>query len=241
MNLLLDLNETTVEESEVRETVRELSLVSPAFAAEPLTFVVERELTDADMALLASGSRGTSVQERLRATTYRHHLAARLIADGEPNAAVALATGYSPGTIGGLRSDPKFVELVEHYHTQKEQVYLDVHQRLGTLGMSAVDELQDRVDYLRRIGDSPDEDALAQARNAVMSTNLLKSIAEFALDRSLAPSKRSTDGGRGGGNGSAGPSLSVQLNFKEPPSGMGATLDLSAQRTDETGEGGKQS
>ncbi len=181
---------------------------------QPLTLAYARDLTEGDLALLASGVRTPSVRERVDALTHRHHLAARMVADGSKGVDISYATGYAPGTISSLRSDPAFVELVSHYAGLKEAVYLDVHQRLGSLGMAAVDQLQARVEHLERIGEDELADAKVSVQQSMMPTGSLLKIAEMALDRSIAPSRNSGTNVRqptdiGGG-------LVVNLNFSEP-------------------------
>jgi len=192
-----------------------------AFRGPELSLAYVRDLTSADLAILASGVRAPSVRDRLDALTHRHHLAARMIADGMPTCDVAYATAYSGDTISHLRSDPAFGELVSYYAGQKEQVYLDVHQRLGSLGMAAVDKLQQRIGHLDELGNDPQVDAKAEAQRKIMPNGTLLQIAEMALDRSLAPSK-----GQGGadarGQGNAlGSGLVVNLNFGEPQRSQG--------------------
>lgn len=194
-------------------------------------FAVERELTEADIELLqASGGRALApTVQRLRALTHRHHLAARLIADGEKTAAVAYATNYSPQHITTLRGDPAFCELVAHYAEQKTQVYLDVHQRLGSLGMAAVEKLSERIEHLGELGADDATDQHMAYQRLVMPNKTLQEIAEMALDRSIAPAKRTGPPAQspladiGGG-------LVVNLNFAEPKAApnAGPIVDITA-------------
>jgi hypothetical protein len=194
--------------------------------ATPLTLTYVRDLTEADLALLAGGARAVSVRERIESLTHRHHLAARMIADGMKLSDVAYATAYSATTIANLRKDPAFRDLLAYYHGQKEQVYLDVHQRLGSLGMAAVDKLQSRIEHLDRLGEDELDDAQEEARRKIMPNGTLLQIAEMALDRSIAPAK---------GNGNAGVrdprdiggGLVVNLNFAEQgPSKANKVVDV---------------
>lgn len=183
---------------------------------EPLTCEYFRDLTEADLVRLdepRSQSLG-QVVERLNSLSHRHHLAARMVADGMGTSEIAYACNYSPSYISGLKSDPAFREVVSSYASKKEAVYLDVHQRLGSLAMTAVDVMQER---------------LAQPESAAkVSFADLRSVAEMALDRSLAPKK----GGGGGFNGSGadiGGGLVVNLNFDAPGKpAHGPTIDVSA-------------
>jgi len=184
--------------------------------AEPLTCEFIRELTPADLLRLAAKrSNELSIPDRLAELSHRHHLAARMIADGMTNTEVAYACNYTPGHITGLKADPAFQELVASYSAKKEAVYLDVHQRLGTLGMTAVERLQERLDDPQK--------------SASLSFNDLRNLVETALDRSLAPKK----GGfaQHGNVGPASAGLVVNLNFDQPKASAN-TIDIVANETE---------
>jgi hypothetical protein len=76
---------------------------------------------------------------------------ARLLATGVPQEEISLITGYSPAYISRIKSDPTFEALVEYYHKQREEIFVDVVERMKSLGLSTLDELQ------RRLEDEPDE------------------------------------------------------------------------------------
>lgn len=83
------------------------------------------------------------VLQRLR---HRHHLLARLIAQGTKDADVAAISGYDPSRISVLKQDPAFRELISHYKSQVDEVFISVHERLLTLGLSSIDEMTDRIE-----------------------------------------------------------------------------------------------
>ena len=177
-------------------------------------------------ALLASGARAVSVRERVESLTHRHHLAARMIADGMKPSDVAYATAYSTATIAALRNDPAFRDLLASSAGQKEQVYLDVHQRLGSLGMAAVDKLQGRIEHLDVIGEDALADAKAEVQRKIMPNGTLLQIAEMALDRSIAPSRGSA-GPPGRDPRDVGGGLVVNLNFSDQgPSKANKVVDV---------------
>jgi hypothetical protein len=129
-----------------------------------------------------------------------HHTIARLLADGTKQVEISAITGYSQSRISILKGDPAFQELIEYYKTQKEAIYLDVHQRLGTLAITAVEELQQRMD------EQPGR----------ISNKEVREIAEMALDRSLT--KGVVPGRPGGTN--------LTIQFVQPtPEGDRATSD----------------
>lgn len=185
-------------------------------SAEDSRPTVLRELTPADLAMLASGERrgNALAPQPLVALTYAHHAAARMIAEGMSNVEVSFATGYHPQRISGLRQDPAFAELVAHYASRVEAKYLDTHARLGAVGMLAVDRIAERLS----------DDLTA----ATLSVKTLREVAEMALDRSIAPSVRAgTTVNVGGAPAGAQSGLSININFGEAPNApQTPTLDL---------------
>lgn len=75
-----------------------------------------------------------------------HHSMARLIAEGRKDVEIAAITGYSPSRISVLKHDPAFKELVAYYAGQVGEVFLNVHERLASVSMGAVEELQERLE-----------------------------------------------------------------------------------------------
>lgn len=153
-----------------------------------------RNLTPADEAAsaLALPSQA-SAAVRLRGA---HHGLARLLAGGMRDYEASYATGYSAGYIGQLRKDPAFAELVSHYQDQAVAEYIDAHKQLATLGQTALEILQERIET--------DSDKIG--------LKTLTDIAAMALDRSVAPSKSSANSPRG----PAGSGISVNVSFVSP-------------------------
>lgn len=108
----------------------------------PPSFV--REMTREDVATVATGAPPQQpLLQRIRTT---HHMAARLLAEGRQLVEVSAITGYTPGRLQQLRNDPAFCELLEHYKVQHDGRYANFHERLAGLGMSFVEELQQRLE-----------------------------------------------------------------------------------------------
>lgn len=130
---------------------------------------VTRELEPADIQKLHGLSFGAlgSVAAPLKRLKHSHHGLARLVADGIREGEISSITGYSQSYISTIKKHPDFVDLVAYYAEQKREVYLDVHQRLSSLSMDAVDELQGRL------AEEPDR----------FDNRELKEIAEMGLDR----------------------------------------------------------
>lgn len=191
-------------------------LTKRAPRAAPLAMEYVRDLTAEDVSRAAELPALTE-QSALRGVSTKHHTAAQLIASGEKQTAVAAMLGLSQSRLSTLCSqDPEFMQLVEYYRSQGEARYLNVHERLGALGMQAVDELQYRL-----------ENAPAD-----VSTREVREILEAAMDRSIAPSKK------GGSSGNAAPAAgAVQVNISFPGADAATarpTIDIAANRAEES-------
>lgn len=157
-----------------------------------------RRLTEEDLAALGTkGAVGAQVPV-VQQLKLRHHQVARLLAEGNRPGKVAVMTGYSPSKISTLQQDPAFQELVHYYKEAVDQTYLEAHSRLAILGLSAVEELQERLD------DQPKS----------FPTKDLLAVAELALDRSVAPSKSAGRGGSAPGGPSA--PVAISISFVQP-------------------------
>lgn len=162
-------------------------------AAGPLSMVLLRSLTDADLEVLANPpTKGIGGGELKRLRTSHHHLA-RLLAEGCKPGECSAITGYSPSRVSVLQADPAMQELIAYYKEQVNAKYLDVHERLAVLGGSAIDEIKERME------ENPGD----------ISTGQLLAIAEFSFDRSVAPPK----GGKSAVGVSVAGAISVNLNF----------------------------
>lgn len=138
----------------------------------PVLHVV-RALTEADRELIENPPKLGIAPTQLKRIGARHHQAARHVAEGKTDYQVAALTGYVLGTIRLYKQDPAFKELVEYYRSNLEATYWDVHKKLATLGEVATDELLERMEI------EPER----------FSRKELREVAEFALDRSVAPTK----------------------------------------------------
>lgn len=162
-----------------------------------MTYV--RDLAAEDLPLLLAASPnaktiyGKNGIQKLRAT---HHYTAMLLATGAPRAQVANLTGYTPGTITSLQADPMFQELVAHYREQTAEDISDFAKRAAALGLSFLDELQQRLE------DDP---------SALATKDLLKG-AEMLLDRTVLPSKANTAS-------APQPNFNLAIQFVEPAPG----------------------
>lgn len=132
--------------SELDLDLREL-VVPPArgrSARQDVFHSLTRELTEADIALLISTPMGNA-QPSLTRIKHSHHQLARLIGEGRTQTETAQICGYSVSRVSILMDDPAFQELVDHYRSQTQEVYINVHERLANLGLDAVMELHERL------------------------------------------------------------------------------------------------
>lgn len=105
---------------------------------------VIRSLTPDDYTLL-----NTSLPAQRASLTqirHSHHQLAQLLSEGRQQSEAALLTGYNPAYVSVLKDDPSFQDLIAYYAAQQELVYVDVLERMKSLGLSTVDELQNRLE-----------------------------------------------------------------------------------------------
>jgi hypothetical protein len=157
---------------------------------------VERELTREDLTRLGDAPKvSVPILQKLRAT---HHRQAQLLAKGHSPTEVAAIVGCTVQRLVQLQVDPTFTELVSYYQDQIMSAMIQDSARLADklvdVGEMAVDELRDRLE---------DDDK----RRAMQTGNILK-IAEFAMDRTVAPPKTSV-------NSQAAPAA-ITINFGTP-------------------------
>lgn len=143
--------------------------------AEPLLMEVSRELVASDINRLGQAPKvGVPVLQRLRAT---HHRQAALLAEGKTPTQVAAIVGCTVQRLVQLQQDPTFAELVAFYNDQMMSNLLSDAARLKAkiidVGEMAVDELHDRM-----------ED---DQKRKNMPVGEIRKIAEFAMDRTVAP------------------------------------------------------
>lgn len=152
-------------------------LSSRGAIAAPLLLEVTRELTPGDLGRLSETPK-TSVPtlQKLRAT---HHRQAQLLAQGRTPSEVAAIVGCTVQRLVQLQVDPAFSQLVHYYQDQVMQLALAdaarLQDKIVDVGELAVDELRERL-----------EDDEKRKR---IHIGEIRKIAEFAMDRSVAPPK----------------------------------------------------
>lgn len=164
--------------------------------AEPLVMEVARELTHDDLRLLSAGPKvGVPVLQRIRAT---HHRQAALLAEGKSVTDVALIIGCTTARITQLQNDPAFAELIVYYRDQIMTAQISDAARLKDkiidVGEMAVNELAERLE---------DDD-----RRRRMHVADVRKIAEFAMDRTVAPPQVAAS--------TPAPPAAITINFGTP-------------------------
>lgn len=115
--------------------------------APELIIEIVRALTNDDLPKLTSPDVIGSAPIPLKTLRSSHHQLAQLLARGDQSdAEIALITGYSPSRISILKSDPSFAELLAGYREVREAVFVDTLERMKVLGLSTLDELQERLE-----------------------------------------------------------------------------------------------
>jgi hypothetical protein len=113
----------------------------------PLEITIVRDLSPDDLPQLAqpipADAPRSGMLVKLR---HGHHLLAQALAKGMKPGEAALATGYCLSRISVLQGDPAFAELLAHYRDLADVRFIDVAERMKGLGLTAMDEIQDRLD-----------------------------------------------------------------------------------------------
>jgi hypothetical protein len=177
------------------ELIEELSLGSARGrrSGAPVSVEVVRSLQPEDLELLASPpavGTGPSIPQ----IRHQHHQLAGLIAKGLPGTEISLITGFSPSYISMLKNSPDMKELVDYYQQQAEERTVDALARLRNLGVTSVEELQNRLN------EAPEKFTAGQ----------LMDMVEIGL---IKPMDSAASRQAGSANGSG---IQINLNFKAP-------------------------
>lgn len=132
-----------------------------------LSAVAVRPLSEADIAVLTSGVRAKTPDRPIKRLRDRHHMIARLLANGKTPSEISLITGMDLPRISVLRNDPTFKQLVADYGKIEDGLEADFVERMAMLSKTAVEEIQARIE---------------DSEEPLPITSLLE-IAKFAADR----------------------------------------------------------
>lgn len=176
-------------------------------AAAPVRIEVARAMTEADLEGLADAPPAAQVP-LISSIRHAHHQLARQVAIGTKGTEISLITGYSPAYISAIKNDPAFKELVAYYTSQREAMFVDTLERMKSLGLSTLDELQ------RRLAETPE----GWSNRELMEMSKLMLI--------------DTNGVRTGASGGGAAATSISISFVTPapqgeaPAGtFGMTID----------------
>lgn len=134
--------------AEVEELLAEITLPSARGGRRqpsPLSIDVVRSLSEADLPQLLSPAPEGTKPPGIAQLRQSHHLLARTLAEGHSQQHASAITGYSPSYISILCDDEAFKELLLYYQQNKELIFADVAERMKTLGLHALEELQERL------------------------------------------------------------------------------------------------
>lgn len=168
-----------------------------------LLITITRALDEGDVERLRTPDPLNSSPIPLKSLRASHHQAAQLLAAGRGEQEVALITGYSPSRISILKSDPAFQELLASYGSIRQNIFVDTLERMKILGLSTLDELQERLET------SPER----------WSNRELMEMADLLLVKPRGANGQSAfapSGGAGAG-GSLGVAIQVQFVKSETP------------------------
>lgn len=126
-----------------------LNILGPGRKPAPLHAVVERELDEADIELLAVSPAPPAPE--LKRLGERHHALARALASGLSEGEAGALVGYDPSRVSILKASPAFQELLALYRGAKDAQFAEFHGLLAGLATDAALELRSRLE------ESPEE------------------------------------------------------------------------------------
>jgi hypothetical protein len=126
------------------EYLLEVGLEAPTRGSPGLTIEIVRPLVEADRADLTQ--RVAAPGRVISKMRFAHHGLAQMLARGMAVVDAAACSGYAPATVRMyLETDPAFQELVHHYGEERKEIFAHEVARLQSLGLTALDELQERL------------------------------------------------------------------------------------------------
>lgn len=164
----------------------------------PINYGPPRPLAESDIAAMWE-SGGTKTGPRIKSLRYNHHLLAKAVASGKTLLECSKLTGLTGARISDLKNDPAFQELVSFYADELNEIFVDVHQRMASLGTSVLEELQERFDA------EPDK----------FTKRELMDLFTAMADRSIPTAKGGPSPQQGISVG-GGAGLNLQINFVSP-------------------------
>lgn len=120
------------------------NLAGPGRPAKAVEYDVVRDLTEADLAMLALPA--SSVPAPIKKITDRHHALARLLAAGTPEGEAAMIVGYDLSRVSILKNSPAFQDLLGLYRAEVKREFSTVIEHMAGMSRDALIELRDRFE-----------------------------------------------------------------------------------------------
>ena len=111
-----------------------------------LSASIVRPLTEEDLPQVLASPVKETPKQRLHRITNSHHKLAQLLSIGSmSDTQISAITGYSLSYISIMKGDPAFQELMAYYAENQEAILVDTMERMRTLGLMSLEELQARL------------------------------------------------------------------------------------------------
>lgn len=179
--------------------------------ATPLAVSIVRSLVPDDLPLLRNPPAQGSKPKSPLQLRHSHHQIARLVAAGKADYEIAFITGYNPAYICNLKSGQDFKDLISYYEVQKDQIFIDVMERMKAIGLNTLDEIQ------RRFEEAPE----------AFTAQQLMDLTELML---IKPARAAQQGQSSGPPGGSGAGVTVNVQFVAPQAQPSQMLETHAER-----------
>ena len=117
----------------------------PGRRAVPVDFEIVREVTEADVELLAV-TPANSKPPAIKRISDRHHALARLLASGMPESEAALTLNYDVSRVSILKDSPAFQELLALYRAKVDTEFATNLDHMAGMSRDALLELRERIE-----------------------------------------------------------------------------------------------
>ena len=120
-------------------------LAGPGRLPLPLEAEYVRDITEADLAIMAVKPLG-SMSPALKRITDRHHSLARLLASGVSEGEAAMITGYDVSRVSILKNSPAFQELLALYQSEVKREFVTTLEHMAGIARDAALILRERME-----------------------------------------------------------------------------------------------
>ncbi|HKU52983.1 MAG TPA: hypothetical protein VJQ25_10980 [Nitrospira sp.] len=170
--------------------------------------------------LTATPDSPATIQSLLSIRHSHHHLAQLIAAGNLTMGEISQITGYCISRISVLKADPLFKQLLATYSENRKAIFVDAMERMKTLGLSTLDELQKRLEdepekFSRRELMEMSKLLLVDSRKSVESNSSITSNTAVALNVKFISPPVGT--GVRDGSPANSPQISANSPQLEPP------------------------